>query len=150
MPLDLNFGGKDDDDGFPIVEEGVYELRVRDVEVRTNKAKTGQYLRFTYDILDEPYVSKKMRLWDNRSLSPTAKRFLRDTLEAITKEPWRDDNMSLDPKDLVGLNVKGIVVHETYEDTNVPEGDPNRTKITPRIKEYLPSDVEPETFSNTF
>ena len=110
MGIDLDFG---DVGGFEPMPDGNYLLRVADAPVKENKAKDGSMIVLELDVVEpEEYVGRKV--WLNVSLKPQARWKLQEVLEAITQKEWRDDNMTLDPIDLLGELVMGEVFSEEY------------------------------------
>lgn len=128
--MELDFG--DVKSGPP--DEGIYTLRVSDVEVRPTKNNPeNKNLNFEYTIV-EPEEWMNWKVWDNVSLTPQARWRLQQVLEAITGEEWREDSMTLDPRDLLGKEFQASLMHNLYE------GRKNA-----KIKDYFGPEVQPES-----
>lgn len=109
--LELDFG--DVKSGAP--DEGIYLLRVSDVQIKPTKDKPeNKNLVFEYTI-SEPEEWMNWKIWDNVSLTPQARWRLQQVLEAITGEDWRQDSMQLDPRDLLGKEFSASLMHTLYE-----------------------------------
>jgi hypothetical protein len=114
MALDLNFG-----DVVPneLIPEGFYQVSVEDVTIEDSKATPGNknlVLTLTIvgpDSVDEGLIGRKIR--EIVSLAASARWKLQLVLEALTQIEWRDDGMSLDPRDLMGMMGKVVVFHNT-------------------------------------
>ena|SRR5436190_23996061 len=124
IPLDFSDVG-----GVP--DEGIYRLRVSDVEIKPTKDKPENknlVLEFT---IVEPIEWMNFKIWDNVSLTPQARWRLQQVLEAITGEEWREDNMSLDPRDLLGQEFEAGVFHSDYQGRKIP-----------KVKDYFKAEPE--------
>lgn len=109
--MELDFG--DVKSGAP--DEGIYLLRVSDVQVKPTQNKPeNKNLNFEYTIV-EPEDWAGWKVWDNVSLTPQARWRLQQVLEAITGEEWRSDSMQLDPRDLLGNEFSASLMHNLYE-----------------------------------
>jgi hypothetical protein len=119
MAIDLNFGDVEPNE---LVPEGFYQVTVDDVQITDSKATPGNKnivltLRVTGpDNVDEGIIGRKIR--ENCSLAHSALWKLQIVLEALTQTEWRTDNMNLDPRDLLGLQAKVVVFHQTGQNGN--------------------------------
>lgn len=117
MALDLSFGDVTPQEPIP---EGFYEINVDDVAIEDSKATAGNKnlvltLRVTGpDQIDAEVIGRKVK--EIVSLAHSARWKLQLVLEALTGIPWRDDNMALDPRDLLGMQAKIVVFHNTGQD----------------------------------
>lgn len=151
---------------FEPAPEGPYELFVQECDpVMTKGEGEGKYkevmLKLVLEIEEGEYAGT--RVWDNlvipgverRMAQPdkwnTMMNITRDKLEALTGEDWRDDNMTLDPRDIAGAHVTAIlsVKTESYvpKDADIdPETGKKMKKVVTKneIKKYLKAgdDVE--------
>lgn len=91
---------------FEPLEPGVYHLRLRDVNTDGTGPK-GPYWTFEYEVLDEPYASR--RLWNNVSLSEAAAFKMKETFEA------HEVPVDTDTDDMLGSVVKGQVSVRTIQ-----------------------------------
>ena len=133
--LELDFG--DVKSGAPA--EGVYKLRVSDVQIKPTKDKPeNKNLNLEYTI-DEPEEWAGWKVWDNVSLTPQARWRLQQVLEAITGEEWRDDSMQLDPRDLLGKEFEASLIHSTYEG-----------KTNAKVKDYFQAEKPLDFGAMTF
>lgn len=139
MPIDLDMSVGEEESQFQPLPEAVYTYRIKSVEVKDNKEKTGQYLNFQMQVLDEGEFKNRV-VFHIVSLLPSSRFFLRKFLETVTGEDWQQDGMKLEPKDLVGLSFKGITVQEPYTNPQTQV-----TKINNKIREVLPP--EPTEFN---
>lgn len=114
MAIDLNFGDVVPNEPVP---EGFYIVTVDDVQVTDSKSTPGNKnlvltLRVTGpDNIDEGVIGRKIR--ETCSLAHSALWKLQIVLEALTQTEWRSDSMQLDPRDLLGLQGKVVVFHQT-------------------------------------
>ena len=117
MALDLSFGDIAPAEPIP---EGFYEVTVDDIGVEDSKATPGNKnlvvtLRVTGpDQIAEEVIGRKVK--EVISLAHSARWKLQLVLEALTGIPWRDDNMALDPRDLMGMQAKIVVFHNAGKD----------------------------------
>ena len=124
--MELDFG--DVKSGAP--PEGMYRLRVADVQIKPTKDKPeNKNLSIEFDIV-EPDEWIGWKVWDSCSLTPQARWRLQQVLEGITGEDWREDSMQLDPRDLLGKEVEVSLFHKLYEG-----------KTYANIKDYFGPDV---------
>lgn len=119
MALDLSFGAIVPNELIP---EGFYQITVDDVQVVDSKSTAGNKnlvltLRITGpDNVDAGVIGRKIR--ETCSLAASALWKLQIVLEALTQTEWRSDDMQLDPRDLLGLNAKVVVFHQTGNNGN--------------------------------
>jgi hypothetical protein len=96
MPeLSLDFGnvGK-------VPPDGTYRFTVVKAKVKLNKAKDGKYINFQFALTDSPDEAfEGHTVWDKGSLKKAGLWRTQEILEAITQEPWQDDDMSLTVND---------------------------------------------------
>lgn len=132
MGIPLNFGEEATDaDDFKPVEDGEYVVRCEDVEVE--QGKNAPYLNMKFSIGPE---FKKL-VWDMWSLSDKKfpRKQLQENLETLTGEEWKDEEMDLEPKELVGLVCNAIITTDTYFSEKK-----NKDVTKNIIAEYLPAD----------
>jgi hypothetical protein len=116
MSLNLDFGSI----GPPPPD--VYLFTVSEVEYKKPEGTNAKgqpkspYLNFTHQIVEGPHEGKNV--WDICSLAPQALWRLQNFLRALTGDPWEDDNMQLEPSELLGMTFKGVTDIETYDDKN--------------------------------
>lgn len=161
--IDLSFG---EDSGikeqsFEPAPEGVYNLMAGEIQVTQTKKKDvtsksgnqwhnpGEHMvTIVWSIEDsDGYDGKQIR---ERMVIPGSERqahdwdswnammnMLRDRLEAITGETWRDDNMKLNPqRDLSGRLVKALVIQKPYSYTDTTSGE-LKSGVGNEVKKYL-------------
>ena len=103
------------------LEEGVYHLRIAKVE-ETTSSTGNPMLKFEYDVLD---VEGNRKLWDNYVLIDKCLWKVKELFDALGIDT--SELVEMDVTELVGLEVNGKVIQETYN------GD-----ITNRIKKVMP------------
>lgn len=141
--LNLNFGDGGDKPiqaremgEFPLIDEGTYEARVENIDVKDTKEKDGvvqktsdgqqaRYLNVKYKIMGGDFDGQfvwginsirfpENPLDDNKKERQTREFFL-GWLNKITGTGWEDTQQNLNLKNLVGSEVKIVVTHQTYE-----------------------------------
>lgn len=120
MAIELNFG-----DIVPqtLIPEGFYTVAVEDVAIEDSKATPGNknmVLTLTIvgpDHVDAALIGRKIR--ETVSLASAALWKVQLVLEALTGMEWQQDNMKLDPRDLMGLTAKVTVFHNTSNKGNI-------------------------------
>lgn len=113
MGISLDFGQEatnTDDADFAVLPDGEYTLRLVEMEVK--KGKQAPYFNLKFAVGPE----FKRFVWDMKSCSnhPYPRSELRDFLEALTEEDWSSDGMEIEPKELIGLVVNGIIGTDSY------------------------------------
>lgn len=103
------------------LEEGVYHLRIAKVE-ETTSSTGNPMLKVEYDVMD---VDGNRKLWDNYVLIDKCLWKVKELFDAVGIDT--SELVEMDVTELVGLEVNGKVIQETYN------GD-----ITNRIKKVMP------------
>lgn len=103
------------------LEEGVYHLRIAKVE-ETTSSTGNPMLKVEYDVMD---VDGSRKLWDNYVLIDKCLWKVKELFDAIGVDT--SELVEMDVTELVGMEVNGKVIRETYN------GD-----IVNRIKKVLP------------
>ena len=103
------------------LEEGVYHLRIAKVE-ETTSSTGNPMLKVEYDVMD---VDGSRKLWDNYVLIDKCLWKIKELFDAIGVDT--SELVEMDVTELVGLEVQGKVIQETYN------GD-----IVNRIKKVMP------------
>lgn len=107
----FNLGGQSS--GFDPIPDGVYKVKVDSVNAKMSK-NGNPYLEFVYVISEEgDYNGRKV--WDNLTIIPTTAWKQQIVLETLTRQPWRENEMKLNPKDLVGLECRAVIYQNEYE-----------------------------------
>jgi len=110
------------------IPEGMYSFQIADVgESTTSKGNAQMDVKLSVIQPDE-HIGRVV--WDNFVLVPQSLWVLQKFLEAATGKEWKDSDMDLEPKELVGLFVRGTVMHK--ENPNQPG------VVRARIREYFP------------
>jgi len=92
--------------GFEPLEEGVYVVRLREVDVK--EGQKGPYWVWTFEIPEgESYAGR--RFWMNTSLSEAALWKLKEVFNAFGTTPDTDTD------ELLGKRVKAVVVQRTIQ-----------------------------------
>ena len=136
MAIDLDFGGTKAASGFAPIPEGTYDARVDEIEVKETKDKDGEkqvtsdgqqarYLNVKYKIMGGDYDGRFV--WGINSIrfpaSPvddtekerqTREIFL-SWLNTVSGTNFEDSKQSLDLNNLVGSNVKLVVIQDEYQ-----------------------------------
>lgn len=143
--LELSFGEDSvTPQSFDPIPEGVYTARCVECEVKTTKAgETMLGVKFEIDgpssqgrtVFDNIVIPGAQRKADNKDTWNTMMNMLRDKLEGITGEDFREDNMQLDPNDLPGNRVKIALGIRSYDYTNTEGVRKQGTSNT--VKKYL-------------
>lgn len=107
--IKLNFEGVET--GYKAVPEGVYEVRVKEIETGTSQAGAPK-LDFKFEIISGK--NKGSILFYTCSLQPQALFKLKVVLEALGFE-IPEGNFNLDVDELIDLECSVEVAHETYE-----------------------------------
>lgn len=133
MPINLDFGPEATSGAMP--PEGEYAVICSGCEYVPAKGE-GKFpqLKWEFKISDGPYAETAFPINHWTSLSPKARYFLQQFLEALTRKAWDGDNMELDPKDMPGRTAKAIIVHNPYT------GNDGKEKMGMKIDTLLPSD----------
>lgn len=133
MPINLDFGSDAVSGALP--PEGEYEVQCTKCEFFPAKsADKYPYLRWEFSITNAAYA-KTFPISHITSLSPNSRYFLQQFLEALTQTSWNDDNMELDPQDMVGYCAKALIIHQPYTSTK-----DNTEKIGLKITALLPAE----------
>ena len=103
------------------LEEGVYPLRIANVE-ETTSSTGNPMLKVEYDVID---VEGNRKLWDNYVLIDKCLWKVKELFDAIGVDT--SELVEMDVTELVGMEVNGKVIQETYN------GD-----IVNRIKKIMP------------
>lgn len=110
-----------------LVPPGKYTLQVIESEVCATKAGTGQYIKFTFEILDGEYRGK--RIYSNCNFAnpnETAQRLGREWLKSLaTYSGHPNPNVIRDTQELHGRPVIGSVIVKDggeYADSNEIKG----------------------------
>lgn len=98
------------------IDDGDYLGKV--VEVTQEEGQNGDYLKWTFELQDEGVEGRRVFL--NTSLLPQALWNLRGLLEALGVEV-PDDEMDIDPAELVDLTVGLTIESETWEGKKRPK-----------------------------
>lgn len=125
--IKLNFEGVET--GYKAVPEGVYEVRVKEIETGTSQAGAPK-LDFKFEIISGK--NKGSILFYTCSLQPQALFKLKVVLEALGFE-IPEGNFNLDVDELIDLECSVEVAHETYEG-----------KKRAKIVEFIGSEEEEE------
>lgn len=125
--IKLNFEGVET--GYKAVPEGVYEVRVKEIETGTSQAGAPK-LDFKFEIISGK--NKGSVLFYTCSLQPQALFKLKVVLEALGFE-IPEGNFNLDVDELIDLECSVEVAHETYEG-----------KKRAKIVEFIGSEEEEE------
>jgi hypothetical protein len=92
--------------GFTPLEPGAYHAKLRDVDT-TREGPKGPYWSWEYEVIDEPYVGR--RLWNNTSLSEAAAFKMKETFEAFGVDT------STDTDEMIGHVIKLLVSVRTIQ-----------------------------------
>lgn len=92
------------------VPEGTYVAKV--IEVSQEEGQAADYLRWVFEIIEGNQKGKK--LYYNTSMAEQALWNLRSLLEALGQE-IPDDELDIDPSDMLDLEIILTVEHEKYE-----------------------------------
>lgn len=137
MKLDLSAT----DAGFDPLPNGRYHVKITDYEYREAgpeaKNPGSPYINWELTVQAEPYDGR--RLWLNTSLLPQALFGIKGLLIATglyTEEQLNSDEFDLDPDEVLGADVKAVVVKTTYQ------GEP-----TNNVKRIRPLSEEDEDAS---
>lgn len=103
------------------LEEGVYHLRIAKVE-ETTSSTGNPMLKVEFDVLE---VDGNRKLWDNYVLIDKCLWKVKELFDALGVDT--SELVEMDVTELVGMEVNGKVIQETYN------GD-----IVNRIKKVLP------------
>lgn len=103
------------------LEEGVYHLRIAKVE-ETTSSTGNPMLKVEYDVMD---VDGSRKLWDNYVLIDKCLWKIKELFDAIGVDT--SELVEVDVTELVGMEVNGKVIQETYN------GD-----IVNRIEKVMP------------
>ena len=98
--------------GFKTAAPGDYLAIIKSCELKTNKAGDGQYLNFTYEILDEG-EAKDVKIWDICSLKPAALWRLKGVMNNLGFDVAGE--IDVVPEDFIGLEAVITVAMDTYE-----------------------------------
>ena len=116
---EVNEGG-----GFILLDPGVYELQLREVEVKTG-AK-GPYWAWTFEIPEGEHAEGK-RFWENTSLSEDAEWRLKSMFAAFGV------SADTDTDDLIGKRIRANIGQETAQQGKV------KGKLVNNIESVLPA-----------
>lgn len=108
--LSVSFKGVEGKRKLPAEDD--YKLEVDAVEIK--EGDKGDYFAFTYKI-DGGKFDGAM-IYDNASTSDKSLWRLRSILECLGVEVDDEDEMDIDPEDLVGKTMMGVIVHEKDPD----------------------------------
>jgi hypothetical protein len=97
-------------EGRVTVAEGEYRVRV--AEVTQEEGSAADYLKWKFQVMGK--VHSGASIFYNTSLAPQALWNLRGLLEALQFD-IPDDDLDVDPDELVGLELMVSVEHDTYE-----------------------------------
>lgn len=114
MSMNLDF--TDVKDGFEAIPAGEYPVKVVECEKKMNKAQTGEYLNFAYEVCDGG-DQEGARVYDICSLTPKALWKLKATLKALGFDVT--GVVDFDVADTIGLECIAVVTVEQYEGRNV-------------------------------
>ena len=139
MPINLDFGPEATSGGLP--DEGTYDVICSGCEYLEAKAE-GKYpqLKWEFKISEGKYAETAFPISYWTSLSPNARYYLQQFLEALTRKAWDQDNMTIDPKDMPGRTAMAVIVHKPYTDKKT-----NQEKIGLSIETLLPADSNGDT-----
>ncbi len=111
MGIDLNFGQDEPGSGnnYELLEDGIYNLRLESMEYK--EGKNAPYFNMKWSVGPD----YKRFVWSIASLSekPYPREQLQSLLETLTGSHWRG-NQTLEPNELIGLMVNGVVITESY------------------------------------
>ena len=97
--------------GFEVLPAGNYSGVITKVELRTNKAKDGQYLNIEWEVRDENDKIKKV--WDMCSLKPAALWKLKELMAKLGFEV--EGAINLDVEEFVGKTCDFELKIDTYD-----------------------------------
>ena len=110
-PIKINFSDVED---FELLDAGVYDAVVEDIEERESQSSDYPYLNWTLVVAGEENDGRK--LWFMTSLSPKALWKLKETLLSLgMSEEDVEDDFDFDPQDFIGMDVRATVVQESYK-----------------------------------
>lgn len=105
------------------LEEGIYTLSIAKVEEKTAKSSGNPMLSIEYDVVG---VDGNRKLFDNYVLTDAAMWKLKELLDALGIDT--STLVSLDPQELIGLQVQAKIVQDEYNGETVN-----------RVKKILPA-----------
>ncbi|MTI13812.1 DUF669 domain-containing protein [Sansalvadorimonas verongulae] len=103
--------------GFEPLPNGEYIAMITEAEIKNTKAGNGQYVKFTWAIVDGQYANRK--LWSNHNIvnpNPTAEKIGREEISAIAHAIGRPDASDTDLFMNVPCKIKVKIKQETGRD----------------------------------
>lgn len=142
--FDINFNGVGEwGGGFEPIPDGTYTYVVAEAKPgRSSKNNPKVTLTLTVDPTRHPeYANRKV--WDDLTLTPGAMPRVKQALSCILQRDLDNETLAAGWwQELIGLTVRGVTVQEAYTPTTGPNA--NTTKISNKIKGYLPSEADPQ------
>lgn len=114
-------------DGFELMDDGVYHFRLRDVDP-TGEGPKGPYWVWEFECVEEPYKSRRM--WNNTSLSEAARGIFKATFKAFGVP------VDTDTDELTGKLVRLVIGHRTIQ-SGAREGE-----VANDVKRVLPPESD--------
>lgn len=135
--LHMNFGGVKAASGYAPIDEGTYDARIEEIEIKDTKEKEGvqqvtsdgkqaQYFNVKYVITEEGKFEGRF-VWginsirfpenpldDSEKERQTREIFL-SWLNTVTGADWGDTEENLSINALVGSPVRLVITHRTYQ-----------------------------------
>lgn len=140
--MDLDFGQEATDTSnsdFEPFPDGEYVLRLEEMTVE--QGPKGPYFNCKFSVAPE----HKRFVWDTFSCvdKPYPRQLLKDFLEALTEQSWDQPGMRVEPKELVGLMVNGILWTDSYY-------SPKKGKdvLQNKVSAYMPAEDIPDSFAS--
>lgn len=100
MPLDLNMGSVPD--GFPTLDDGVYEARLTKAVFKPSKNdSSNQVLHCNWEVVT-PSRTWSLLSFPTYTRDPNKNFTFKQFLQAITGEEWSQDDMAFDENDVIG------------------------------------------------
>lgn len=95
------------------VPEGTYTAEILNVELKSSKNNRNQYLNWHLKIIHEDSLLNEKKLFLITSLKETCLWRLKKLLKTLNY-PCNGDIVEIDPKKIIGCELKVIVIQERY------------------------------------
>lgn len=123
------------EDGFALMEDGIYHFRLRDVDP-TQEGPKGPYWVWEYECVEPPYVNR--RQWNNTSLSEASRGIFKATFKAFGVP------VDTDTDEMIGSIVRLVIGHRTIQSGNREGEAANQVeRVLPKSEDFeLPEELK--------
>jgi hypothetical protein len=109
--ISVNFKGVEAGGGGRLLPEDTYQFELTEISEQEGQDSGQPYLAAVFQVAEGEY--KGTKAWDNFSMQPQALWKFRSFLESAGYAT-EDDEMQIDPDELIGLVGTADVIHEDY------------------------------------